>query len=251
MSKVHVLLKKEELDHERLNDKVVIVLDVLFATSTIITALQHGAADVVPVEDEAAARRAADQLQHGSYLLAGELYAETIPGFASPTPLALLNETLANRRLIYSTTNGTVALKKSERAEHVYAAALLNGAAVIERVAREHAGRTVLIVCSGSVDMFNLEDFLGAGYLVNLLCERVPGAYDMTDAALAARTLFAPDRVLELLMSSRVGRMMQERNLTHEVHFAAKLSTYDVVPKLSAGRLHSIAHSTPSRAAPA
>lgn len=240
MSKIHVLLKKEELDHERLVDKVVIVLDVLFATSTIITALHHGAADVMPVEDEAAARRAADQLHHGSYVLAGELYAETIPGFASPTPLALLNENLANRRLIYSTTNGTVALKKSERAEHVYAAALLNGTAVIERVLREHPDQTVLIVCSGSVDMFNLEDFLGAGYLVHLLCERSRGAYDLTDAALAARALFAPERVLDLLMNSRVGRMMQARDLTHEVHFAAQLSSYDVVPKLRAGRLQAL-----------
>ena len=43
MAKLHVLLEKEALDRERLAGKVVVVLDVLFATSTIVTALAHGA----------------------------------------------------------------------------------------------------------------------------------------------------------------------------------------------------------------
>jgi 2-phosphosulfolactate phosphatase len=54
--KLHVLLKKEELDRESLPGKVVVVLDVLFATSSIATALAHGATEVVPTPDEAAAR---------------------------------------------------------------------------------------------------------------------------------------------------------------------------------------------------
>ena len=53
--KVHVLFRKEDLDHERLEGKVAIVLDVLFATSTIITALASGATEVIPTLDEAGA----------------------------------------------------------------------------------------------------------------------------------------------------------------------------------------------------
>ena len=83
--KVHVLYRKEELDHERLEGKVAIVLDVLFATSTIITALANGATEVIPALDEAGARAEAQKHPQGSYILAGELYAETLPGFASPT----------------------------------------------------------------------------------------------------------------------------------------------------------------------
>ena len=48
MAKIHILLKKEELDGQRLPGKVVVVLDVLFATSSIVTALAHGAAEVIP-----------------------------------------------------------------------------------------------------------------------------------------------------------------------------------------------------------
>ena len=54
--KIHVLTRKEELDSVRVQGKVVIVLDVLFATTTMVAVLANGAREVVPVLDEAAAR---------------------------------------------------------------------------------------------------------------------------------------------------------------------------------------------------
>ncbi len=245
MTKIHVLLKKDELDAVRLGDKVVLVLDVLFATTTIISALDHGAHAVLPTLNEDDARTAARQFVNGRSgvappVLAGEWYAETIPGFASPTPLALMSAGIRDRTVIYSTTNGTVALKKAQAAPAVYAAALINGQAVVERVLREHPGETIIIVCSGSVDNFNLEDFFGAGYLVSLLSARLGARADLTDAALAAKALFRPERARELLLASRVGRMMIERDLVPEVEFASRLSSTEVVPGLTDGMLRPV-----------
>ena len=82
-----------------------------------------------------------------------------------------------------------MALAKSKDAAHVYAAALLNGRAVVERIVAQHAESTILIVCSGSADNFNLEDFYGAGYLVSLFrqCLSANAAdAEFSDAALAA-----------------------------------------------------------------
>lgn len=235
--KVHVLYRKEELDHERLEGKVAIVLDVLFATSTIIAALAHGASEVIPTLDEAGARAEAQKHPAGSYVLAGELYAETLPGFASPTPLALMEEKIAGRKLIYSTTNGTVALRQSSGADHVYAAALLNGEAVVGRVLQQHPGKTILIVCSGSMGMVNLEDLYGAGYLVDLLSRGLDENSDFSDAALAVRSLYRSEDPADCLLRARVGRLMIERNLAHEVHYAAGLSKLKAVPLLQGGRL--------------
>jgi len=235
--KVHVLYRKEDLDHERLEGKVAIVLDVLFATSTIIAALAKGASEVIPTLDEAGARAEAQKHPQGSYILAGELYAETLPGFASPTPLALMEEKIAGRKLIYSTTNGTVALRQSSRADHVYAAALVNGEAVVDLVLEKHPGKTILIVCSGSMGMVNLEDLYGAGYLVDLLSRALDENSDFSDAALAVRSLFRNEDAADCLLRARVGRMMVERNLTHEVHYAAGLSILRAVPLLHDGRL--------------
>src|SRR5262245_11619971 len=88
--KVHVLTKKEELDSVRGPGKVVVVLDIIFATTTMVTALAHGATEVLPVLDEAAARSRATGLPRDSYVLSGELHAETLPGFVHPAPLALV-----------------------------------------------------------------------------------------------------------------------------------------------------------------
>lgn len=235
--KLHVLGRKEELDAQRVLGKVVIVLDVLFATSTIAAAIAHGASSVIPTRDEDAARAAGERHAPGSYVLAGELYAETLPGFVPPTPLALVAHGVAGKHVIFSTTNGTVALQGAAEAERVYAAALLNGRAVVEHVLARHPDRTILMVCSGSMGSFNLEDFYGAGYLVQLLAERLGEHADFSDAARAARAVFRSGDPVPTLTNCRVGRMMAERGLTHEIAYAAQLSRLDVVPWLQDGRL--------------
>jgi len=233
--KVHVLFRREDLDTVRLEGKVVVVIDVLFATSTMVTALAHGAAAVVPTLDEMQARVHARGLLSSSYVLSGEYLAETISEFAPPTPLALVEHGIAGRTVIYATTNGTVALKESAHADHVFAGALLNATAVVKHIAANHGEGTILIVCSGSMGNPNLEDMYGAGYVVDLIARELGETRDLSDAAIAARALFRSESAESVLLRSRVGRMMQERGLTHEVKYAAQLSALDVVPKLIDG----------------
>ena len=239
MHKIHVLLKKEELDTQRLEGKVVIVLDILFATSSIVAAMAHGAAAVIPTPDGQAALAESKKHAPGSFVLSGELHANTLPGFVHPTPLRLLAEGLENRTLIYSTTNGTVALTKSGGARHVYAAALLNGAATVNQIAARHPREPVLIVCSGSADNFNLEDFYGAGYFVSLFRERIADV-ELSDAAQAAQLLHDHVNGLEALRRSRVGRMMLARGLDDEVAYASQESRLNVVVGLDGSVLRSL-----------
>jgi 2-phosphosulfolactate phosphatase len=232
--KVHVLTKKEELDSVRVPGKVVIVLDILFATTTMVTALAHGAKEVVPVLDEAAARLQGKEFLENTFVLAGELYAETLPGFAHPAPLALLEHGVEGKTVIYSTTNGTVAMTQAARAAQVYCGALLNAGRLVEHIVAAHRGETVLIVCSGSGNNFNLEDFYGAGYFVECFSKHVR---DLSDAAKAALALYRHAKAPEALLDCRVGRMMAARGLAREVEFACRLDAYPVVPALEQGRL--------------
>lgn len=236
MARIHVLARKEELDGERLPGKVVVVLDVLFATSSIVTALAHGATEVVPALDGEAARAEARRRPDGSCVLSGELGAETIPGFAHPTPLFLAAHGLGGKALIYSTTNGTVAVRRSAGAARVYTAALLNGQAVVQEVERILSGETVLLVCAGSADSLSLEDFYAAGYLASLFARR-SGAHDLSDAALAARMLHDGRDAFDCLSQGRIGRLMLSRGLEQEVRFAARKDRFTVVPRLEGGRL--------------
>ena len=232
--KVHVLTKKEELDSVRVPGKVVIVLDILFATTTMVTALAHGAKEVIPVLDEAAARTQAQGFEKGLYVLAGELYAETLPGFAHPAPLALLEHGIEGKTLIYSTTNGTVALMQPARAARVYCGALLNARALAAHILARHPRETVLIVCSGSANNFNFEDFYGAGYFVECFLEH---ERDLSDAAKAALAVYRYAKAPEALLDCRVGRMMAARGLAREVEFACRRDAFPVVPALEEGRL--------------
>jgi 2-phosphosulfolactate phosphatase len=236
--KLHVLTKKEELDSVRLPGKVVIVLDILFATTTMVTALAHGAKEIVPVLDEAGARAQEKNFERGSCVLAGELYAETLPGFAHPAPLSLLEHGIEGKSVIYSTTNGTVAMMQPARAARVYCGALLNARALVDYILARHAQETILIVCSGSGNNFNYEDFYGAGYFVECLLERVG---DVSDAAKAALALYRHAKAPEALLDCRVGRMMVARGLAREVEFACRRDALPVVPALEDGRLRLVA----------
>ena len=234
--KVHVLTKKEELDSVRVPGKVVVVLDILFATTTMVTALAHGAKEIVPVADERAARACAADFP--GCVLAGELYAETLPGFAHPAPLALVAHGVQGKSVVYSTTNGTVAMTQAAGAARVYCGALLNARALVEHILARHERETILIVCSGSGNNFNFEDFYGAGYFVECLREHVR---DFSDAAKAALALYRHAQGPEALLDCRVGRMMAARGLAHEVEFASRLDALPVVAALDDGRVRRVA----------
>ncbi len=250
MQKLHVITHKEELDPRRLSDKVVVVLDVLFATSTMVTALRHGAADVTPVIDEAAARAQALKCTDGACVLAGEWHRERIPGFAHYAPLALLEHGVAGKRVIYATTNGTVALLDATRAPNVYAAALLNGEAVTRHICTKHTDETVLVLCAGSRGTPTLEDLYGAGYLVDRLLGGCLQRWALTDAAHAAHKLYRGCEPLECLQDSRIGRLMKADGLAEEVRFAARVGVFDIVPAMVDGRLRPVDRTVPDGVKP-
>lgn len=242
--KIHVLTRKEELDGVRVQGKVVIVLDILFATTTMVAALANGAREIVPVLDEAAARACAPGI--ADCVLAGELYAETLPGFAHPAPLSLVAHGVRDKTVVYSTTNGTVAMTQAVGAARVYCGALLNAGRLVEHVLSRHRGETVLILCSGSGNNFNYEDFYGAGCFVEHFARRMESA-DLSDAARAARDLYRQARMPEALLECRVGAMMVRRGLRHEVEYAGRVDSLPVVAALEEGRVRLVSDSAPAR----
>jgi 2-phosphosulfolactate phosphatase len=239
--KVHVLTRKEELDSVRVAGKVVIVIDILFATTTMVAALAHGAKEIIPVLDEAAARAEDARRGAGVCVLAGELYAETLPGFVHPAPLALVEHGVKGRSVVYSTTNGTVAMTLAAGASRVYCGALLNAQRLVDHVLATHARETVLLVCSGSGNNFNFEDFYGAGCFVERFAARLGPSADLSDAARAARSVFRASEVPQALLDCRLGRMMSARGLRHEVEFACRTDAFPVVPALEGASLRLVA----------
>jgi len=237
MPSLHVLLKKEDINPAHLRDRVVIVLDILFATSTMVHALAEGVDAIWPALDTEDANAVA--LKIGDCIRSGEYLAEHLPGFSPAFPMLLSREPLRGRKLVYCTTNGTVALRAANGAPFAYVGSLLNGAALVAHIRREHPDASLLIVCSGSVGNFNLEDFYGAGHFVDLFEKQ--GAYELNDAARGAKLVRRAHDPRTVLMNSRVGLMMQAKGLTNEVEYCAQLDILDVVARLDdAGSLRRV-----------
>src|SRR3954452_13175887 len=159
-----------------LTDTTCVVFDVLRATSSMITALEHGAAEIHPVctieEAFAAKERMPDAV------LGGERHGDPIAGFdIGNSPLEYRD--FAGRAIVSTTTNGTIALRACDGAREVLVGAILNLQAVAEHI-RASAPSRVLLVCAATFDSFALEDAWAAGRLVELL-----GVSEGTDAATA------------------------------------------------------------------
>jgi len=205
---------------------------VLFATSTIVTAIAHGAEAVIPALDQTAARNEARQQPDQDFILAGEKNAEHIEGFAPFAPLALSRHALAGLRVIYSTTNGTVALHQCRQAATVYAASLLNGTATARHIALHHANSDLVLACAGSIGRFNIEDFLGAGHLIDALAGSESRVWSLTDSAMAAQTLFRSGDWVGLMKRCRVGRMVTEMGLGDELEYCTQIDRLNIVCQL-------------------
>jgi 2-phosphosulfolactate phosphatase len=148
---------------------------------------------------------------------------------------------VAGKSVVYSTTNGTVAMSLCAPAAHVYCGALLNARALVDHIVARHPRETVLVVCAGSGNNFNFEDFYGAGCFVERFAERLGAAADLSDAARAARELYRHARAPDALLDCRVGRMMVSKGLRREVEFACREDAFPVVPVLGQGRLSLLA----------
>lgn len=238
MGKIHVLLKKEELNEQRLDQKIAVILDVLLATSTIAAVLEAGAEAVIPVLNAEEAKQKAMNFEKESFIVAGEYEGRTIAGFHPPYPTEL-KQKATGKIVILSTTNGTVAIRKATRAKQIYTVSLLNTAAVSKQISENCEKNTIIIVCSGSSGEFNVEDFYGAGCLIESLISQDGHHFELTDAAYAAHRFYQSYASLgeQLLKDSRIGKKLIEHGRDKELAYVAKKDLYSVVPFIKAGRI--------------
>jgi len=171
-----------------------VVFDVLRATSTAVTALAHGAAALIPVAtlEEAVAWRQ----RRPDCLLAGERggvrpsphLTGGVPFDLGNSPREFLPDRVRGRLIVFTTTNGSRALRACQAADAVLTGAFLNLGATLETL-RFLRPPHVVLVCAGTGEEFALEDLLAAGALVERWCTADPDVH-LTDAAAAARHLW-------------------------------------------------------------
>jgi 2-phosphosulfolactate phosphatase len=198
------------------------VIDVIRATSTIVTALAHGALGVQPVGDVDDAF--ALKKRHPKALLAGERGGQALPGFdLGNSPEDFTAERAGGRPIILTTTNGTQALAACQGARAVVAAGLLNLEAVATRL--REIGPPWIIVCAGCEGGFGVDDAIVAGALAEALGR---------EHALVSLYRSVRRDLTETLLGSAAARELIKVGLEKDVPFCAQRNLFSIVPTLGA-----------------
>jgi 2-phosphosulfolactate phosphatase len=214
------------------SDATCVVFDVLRATSSMLTGLAHGVAEIVPVRTIEEALAARKELPDA--LLGGERHGEKIEGFdLGNSPFEYRG--LAGRTVISTTTNGTIALRACDQAAQTLVGAVLNLGALAAELRRAAPSRVVL-VCAGTFETFALEDAWAAGRLAQLL-----GEAELTDAARAMRAVVEamPDP-LTALRAARNGVALTSKGRGEEVAYCAQESALEAVGVMREGRIRAL-----------
>ncbi len=211
---------------------IVIIIDVLRCSSTIVTALANGTKGIIPVETlkEAWAHRRG----YPEFLLAGERKGLKPKGFdLGNSPLEFSPETVKEKNIILTTTSGTKAICSARKGKKVLIGAFLNAKAVAEAALKiaekEKAG--ISIALSGKMGRFSIEDFLCAGAIISSLpTEKV----ELSDAALSALLAFQQARKSLSIIVQRGShaRYLESIGFKEDVLFCSRMNVFRVVPVL-------------------
>jgi len=228
---VRVCLSTALIPTFRVEEYVVVVIDILRATTSFCVALDRGAKEIRPVSS----LRACRQLKKEGYLTAAERGAQKVPGFdLGNSPHELLQADLQGKKLAFTTTNGTRALQAVRRAKKVVAGAFVNMSVLLTWLRTQD--EPVLLVCSGWKDHVNLEDTLFAGALATEL----EGAFRVNDdATLIAMSLYqlADHRKKYYLEHSAHFERLVELGMQRDVKYCLRRDLHPVLPYYQEGVL--------------
>jgi 2-phosphosulfolactate phosphatase len=209
-------------------ETVVVVVDILRATTAICTAFMNGAHQIIPVANIEEARRYKDQ----GYLVAAERdgFVLDFADFGN-SPFNFTRERVENKQIIYSTTNGTKSIQLAQDCHKVLIGAFINIDAVVHLLTNQN--RNVVVFCAGWKDKFNLEDTLFAGALCQKLLQtgRFYTNCDSAYAALDLWSLASSDIILYIDKAAQRQRL-KKNGLDDVLDFCFSTGLTNIVPVL-------------------
>jgi len=213
--------------------RVVAVIDVLRASTSIAVALANGARAIIPVEtpDEVVMR--AKALARNDVLLAGERKMMPIPGFdLGNSPIEFTPAMVDGKTILLTTTNGTPAIAGTGGARDVLIASYVNYTAVLTMLrAALRGGADITLVCAGRDRQFALEDAGCAGRFVTNVSKRLVGI-TMNDAAQTCALVDRKygDQIVRLFEASEHGRALRDAGFDADLMACAAIDSHPVIP---------------------
>lgn len=207
-----------------IGESIVVIIDVLRATSTICTILYNGASRVIPV---ASVEECIRKGKETGAITAGERDGKIAPGLAyGNSPLEYPRELVEDKTIVLTTTNGTRLLHKASAARHIITGSFPNLSIVCQYLKQQSF--PVILACAAWKDRVNLEDTLFAGAVVN----RIKDVFEVKcDSALAAETLYLHYQhdLFSIIKRSSHYRRLGQFGLEKDIRYCI---TSDIAPAL-------------------
>ena len=215
------------------DESIVVIIDILRATSAICTAFEHGAEKIIPVSTIEEAK----EWKTKGFLVGAERDAVTLPGFDfGNSPFSYMGDAVKGKTIVLTTTNGTLAIEAAKDAYKVVIGSFLNITSLCNWLYSEK--RNILLLCSGWKNKFNLEDALFAGAMtesLTLLSEE----FRLGDACLALKYLYQQAHTEPYKFLSRASHKerLAALNLKKDIKYCLTPDQTTVIPVLKNGEL--------------
>lgn len=228
MNKVEVCYSPASFPLFYNENAIVVVIDVLRATSAICTALYHGVEKIIPVADLEDARA----YQKQGFITAAERNGEVIEGFdLGNSPFDYMNDAIKGKTIVLSTTNGTQAIEAAKNNYQVVIGSFLNKDVLSEWLIKQK--RDIVFLCAGWKNKFNLEDTLLAGAITqNLL--RSKQYETVCDSAIASMHLYTigKNNLYTFLENSSHRLRLDKLKLEKDIKYCFTPNLASVIPIL-------------------
>lgn len=209
--------------------EIIVVIDVLRATSAICAAFQNGVSGLIPVSTIEEAK----EYQEKGYLVGAERKGQIVEGFDfGNSPYSYMKPELKGQTVVLSTTNGTKSINIAKEAGQVVIGSLSNLDVLCQWL--EKQDKNILCLCSGWQNKFNLEDTICAGAISEHLLSS--GKFrSEEDSSIAAKYLFlsAKDNILGYLKASSHRRRLKNLNLNEDIKYCLTPNQAPVIPVLN------------------
>ncbi|AGX41129.1 2-phosphosulfolactate phosphatase family protein [Clostridium saccharobutylicum] len=228
--KVDIIISADDIIESKIEDKIVVVIDMFRATSVIVTALNNGCKEVVPYLTIEETLEHAGKLNRQDYILGGERRAVKIEEFdLSNSPIEYKKNVVENKTVLMTTTNGTRTLTKSTNAKTILIAAMINAKAVAEKLLE--INEDVVIINAGTNGNFSMDDYICSGYIINEMLS-VNNKIQLTDIARTANIIYeANTDIISYVKEASHYSVMKSLGLDEDIEYCMKKSIIDIVPE--------------------
>lgn len=230
--KVDIIISADDIKEKKILNKSVVVIDMLRATSVIVTAIKNGCEGVIPVLTVDEAVKIAEK-HRNEYILGGERDAIKIQGFDfSNSPLEYNEEKVKGKTLIMTTSNGTRAIKASIKAKNIIIAAMINAEAVVQKLIDYN--EDVVIINAGTNGEFSIDDFICSGYIISILKKRHP--ISLSDIATTSLYIYEKNTdVKSFVKYANHYKKIKQLGLSKDLEYCCQKNIVDAAPEYKDG----------------